>query len=310
MTAQEARTELIKFLDEQSPSAVLVFGVLDESPSFRRIAVAQEIADRIQTAATRWSRGLTDFIATDYRPGQSLMAGELAYYENEPVADALVDEILPVSALPAYAADEEFLRSVSVVITVLTGDDLRAATLFRRVTKKFILQRTAGWKVVFREGVFDTVDDDIVQLEDRFDCLHWDGYLYIRNVSAFEQLFDYKALRQARAEETLEILTARIRVDDPDLLVRILANDGRYYRKLESIRAKKLHERIEVEALEEFVLENDIALQFADDDLGHRILVFDDSQEGRRVFLEVMDDDHLVSELTRDKYRAWEKRAR
>lgn len=308
-SATQAKSEIVEFLggDALTVEVAFMVGVGNEALVWR-ISLADDVTARFLAGTRKYATTLQNSAPIPYQVGNTPGPAEIPFVDDDATVQATIDLVTPIRLLEEFDVGSLPLSHVDGVVTRIEAEDGRALTLFRRVTSgRFLLKRSGVYRLVYRSGVFNQIDEDVVQLDDRHDCAHWDGYTLISRVDGFERLFGFDVLKEVRAEETLSILAGALPVSNSEAFVRELGSDRRYYGKLESIRRRQIHDRVQMEQLEEFCVARGIALGFEDSDLGKRVIVFETGPEWRSIYLGVMDDDHLFSELTQTQYRATSK---
>lgn len=180
---------------------------------------------------------------------------------------------------------------------------------FRRLTRSNMeLQPRRGLYAVLVKNHYQLSPERGLRLDTNFDAVALGDDLLVRSHQRFERLFDFTQLTVPHAEATAKALVADLTIRGADEFIRVVSTDRRMHSKLQSASEKMScpDYRAKVTNATIAALVNtrgDIDLEIVK--RGSSIeIVFDGSAQRRWTLLKILDDDYLISELTKSRYQA------
>lgn len=212
----------------------------------------------------------------------------------------MIDEVLNNDDLPDFSFATHRI-SESKAIVVLIGNDAIQLAIYKKSHPFSVLKRSR-FLLMQAETRLEKVNSEILMLSDRFDFFKVDGELIIFNLATLERFFGFHDVIEREARNGLDTIVASNLLENPDELETLL-------REISS--ARKLIKVTANSPLFLNGLQRDQVVQFTRTYApfidkfryspdGSRIRL--DTKESKLLFLKLLNDDYLVSELTRRIY--------
>lgn len=156
------------------------------------------------------------------------------------------------------------------------------------------------------EDEYTKFEQDIVTLPDNFDCIYYDGEIIVINPKNFEKIFDYFEIYRAHADNVLTTLDdSNINVHNFDKFVESIQGDRRALRKMKEIEDIGLYSEITQSDVERVVNEYNLSIEVDSSGQDWEIVIPD--MRHKWDIIRLLNDDHLRSELTEDRYQVYGK---
>ena len=146
----------------------------------------------------------------------------------------------------------------------------------------------------------------VVGIPKKVQAIIYDGYLYSNSPKALERIFDFENEYEQEVEEVLGGFSDQdIQLDvDPDLK-ETLQSDIRHLRKFHEMKSLGIHEQATQADIERVVEDRDLPVNI--DRRNGSMFLSVDSGHDRWELLDLLADDHVVSEMTDNPYNATKK---
>lgn len=245
-----------------------------------------------------------------YSAGRKPDAHEVATTSLEDVAPlrAALGSIERYGDLALFDLDGEMAGRVDLY--VVTVDATHGPIHFlRRTSSKKRLKQTNKISAVWSGRAFESLDDDPILFDTKFDAVVEGSEVYILNQRSFEQSLDFlEAARQA-ASATVDAAIANLSLANRDDFLAAVTNDINMISKTRSIaerlRDPEYAERMTVENLLKASEQHpEIDIDWDYDEDGKPTLVFHPDVQRRWRILKILDDDYLQSLVTDWVYEA------
>lgn len=200
------------------------------------------------------------------------------------------------------------IDSLRFYAVVVSPSARRRAVFFRTYSPKKELTRRAGFAALSIRGTYDKVDSKIFLFDNDTDCFAWDGYLFIRNVGAFQRIFGYFEELRASANATIDAVLGQIPVSNADAFRATCTGQLQMLSKLAQIARKPYLARVTMQDMRRTIDEFHLDVQIIQEN-GQDKLVFEGSLAKRWLILKLLDDDYLGSTMTHEKYEVNSKSA-
>lgn len=109
-----------------------------------------------------------------------------------------LNDITIIDKIEGFNEIEESKAYILILTNLENGEKVY---FFKKFTGAFYLKNK--FKLFFSEGRFKKIDSEIFSIDDKFDCVLYDGELAIFTQSSFEQIFDYKDEYIRKADENI-----------------------------------------------------------------------------------------------------------
>lgn len=179
-------------------------------------------------------------------------------------------------------------------------------TGFKRFTRRQIVEAEEHFRMYSDDGEYSQFEEDLVTLPDNFDCIFYDGELIVLNPNNFESIFDYFETYLVHADEILTTIgESDINIRNYDEFVDSILDDRRALRKMEEIESIGLYDEITQSDVEEVVQTYDLSIDVYDSGDEWEIVIPD--LRNKWDVIRLLNDDHLISDLTEDRYQVYGK---
>lgn len=229
-------------------------------------------------------------------------------------------QVLDVSALPSFAKLREISAgSVSLDTTTYDEDEEQLEIEIIRVkspsgksvlgiqeySSKYMLGSSMWTRLVKdpKEEHYNEFKRQVIGIPKKVQAIVYDGYLYSSSPKALERIFDFEDEYEQEVEEVLDGFSEQdIQLDiDPDLK-ETLQSDIRHLRKFHEMKSLGIHRQATQDDIERVVEERDLPIDI--EKRNGSMLLSVDSGHDRWELLDLLADDHVVSEMTENPYNA------
>lgn len=240
--------------------------------------------------------------SSDYRPDQ---------HECEWVTisgsslEALVSQIPEAGAVALLGPDDEDFASSTrfYVLDAYIGKE--RIQLFRQFGRKRALHRASGLLARFAGERYDRLDEPTYQFDSSVDAVAAFGTMFIINKHAFQTIFGFYDLLRESTTASLGTIAAAVPIANVDELKASALRSTHMMAKLRNIAQKSYLQQVTTADLRRTIKQFALPVQLSGP-RGREKLVFDPKQ--RWALLNLLDDRHVASVMTRRKYEASSKR--
>lgn len=175
---------------------------------------------------------------------------------------------------------------------------------FKKYYPSKILTRKKVTALLYKEGRFDRLNDDILTLEKNFDCIFYQNKIYILNIKNFESIFGYLDKWLVGIKKNINILEEKSIIENFSDFYDMCASDPKKIKKLQKILDNEFKEKINKELVKN--VNKDYNLSLSLNEKGEL------NVNGKNIWavLRLLDDDHLKSTYSTNKYIAHSKEKR
>jgi len=225
MSAEDAFRDFDQFRDIPTRAHVLIATEDKEGiVHFQRLTLTDPVSDEFKGDAFQAFADSSNVKCSDYKPGYVPEEDdELCYLHSDEsdlvknlVADT-VDAAHNFDKVELFSGDDktvESLRFYVVVVESTKPNDSRSALFFRSFRPTNELAR-GGWKALVQEGdYFNRIEKKIFTFDSNVDCLVWQGFVFIKNITEFQRIFDYYQKLQAQAQQTIALVAPRLPIQN------------------------------------------------------------------------------------------------
>ncbi|AUG46428.1 DUF4868 domain-containing protein [Haloarcula taiwanensis] len=188
-------------------------------------------------------------------------------------------------------------------LRVRDGLNQNTFVAFRKFTRRQIVGSSWKVKLLLRENEYDQFNDNLYALPESFDAFVFNGTMFVKNQGAFEDIFKYFVEYRQKANEVFDAL------DDGEITIHNLGEfesavngDRSALRKMVEVERRGLYQELERDqvqtVIDEFDLDVDVAT--VDDEWG----LIMPSKGDKKDLISLLNDDHLYSQITENRYQA------
>jgi hypothetical protein len=172
--------------------------------------------------------------------------------------------------------------------------------LLKKITPAKVLSTGGALAVIFSDNVFKKLESDILTLDGTFDVLSFDNMLYFENKQKFERALLYETVKQEVAIATLDEINEIGILDNFDMVKEFLKDDYHSINKLNKIKSKPYFRTLTFSHCKSITDQYGLNLSY--DEATGRFLI--QNKKEAKMFIKVLNDDFLKSEMTNLKYSA------
>jgi hypothetical protein len=153
------------------------------------------------------------------------------------------------------------------------------------------------------EEHYDRFEKQVVGIPEKVRAIVYDGYLYSSSPKALERIFDFESQYEEEVNEVIEGFSNQdIQLDLDTDLENTLQNDIRHLRKVHEMKELGIHQEATQADIQRVVDDRDLPVNVERTNGTMRLSI--DSGNDRWDLLDLLADDHVVSEITDNPYNA------
>lgn len=172
--------------------------------------------------------------------------------------------------------------------------------LLKKITPSKILSTGGTLAVIFSDNVFKKLESDILTIDGTFDVLAYNNMLYFENKQKFERALLYETVKQEVAIATLDEINEIGILDNFDMVRDFLRDDYHSINKLNRIKSKPYFRTLTFQHCKQITDQYGLNLSY---DVATGRFNIQNKREAK-MFIKVLNDDFLKSEMTNIKYSA------
>ena len=306
MPAEQALERLSQALANNPAINVVVASEPDpeEGVVLQRLNLGRDLAaEFMETVRGAIPQVDEDVVLKRYDPGYRPESHELVYIElaQNPEIAQQVQLVSHVQNVELFHEDDNIVDHLRFYGIVATPNARHHAVFFRTYSPKKELTRSAKFAAMLSRGAYDKVETKIFLFDHAVDCFSWDGYLFIRNVGAFQRIFKYFEELRARADETVDEIIRHVPISNVDDFRAAGTTQPQMMTKLAQIAKKPYLARVTMRDIKKTIDEFGLEVQIVREH-GRDKLLFEKGLNKRWIILKLLDDDYLGSIMTNEKY--------
>lgn len=313
MPVQQALERLSRAVADNPPVNVVVAseptpnaGILIQRLNLRQDLAAEFLATA-QSAVPVLGR---DLVLRPYAAGYKPDAHELVYVETANVPDVAeqVRQVAQLQQAELFREDDNVIDHLRFYAIIVSQTARSRAAFFRTYSPTRELTRHSGFAALLSRGSYNKVESKVFLFDYSIDCFAWDEYLFIQNVAGFQRIFKYFEQLRARANETVDFVSARVPISNLDQFRAACTGQLQMMSKLAQIAQQPYLNRVGMEDIKRTIHEFHLDVQIIDEN-GQERLVFEPEPRKRWLILKLLDDDFLGSVMSNQKYEVNSKSA-
>jgi hypothetical protein len=229
-------------------------------------------------------------------------------------------QVLEVSKLPSFAKLQDISAGTADLDTTTydeNEEDLEIEVIrvkapsgksvlgIQEYSSKHMLGSSMWTQLVKRPGQqhYDQFEQQVIGIPEKVRAIVYDGYLYSSSPKALERIFDFEDEYEEEVTEVLDGFSDQdIQLDIDGDLKETLQNDVRHLRKFHEMKALGIHKKATQEDIQRIVDERDLPVYIERQNGTMKLSV--NSGHDRWELLDLLADDHVVSEMTDNPYNA------
>jgi hypothetical protein len=175
--------------------------------------------------------------------------------------------------------------------------------IIKKVTASKVLKTGGKLALIFKDDVFKNLNTDVLTMDGTFDAIFFNDTLMFENKQNFEKALLYQQVKQEVAEATLNDISQIGLVEDFDKVKEFLKDDYHSINKLNKIKERPYFKTLTFATCKQIIQDYNIKIDI-DEANGKFNLT---TKEQAKLFIKLLNDDFLISEMTNAKYDATSK---
>lgn len=265
-------------------------------------ALQLELRNTFVTSVRRDILDATQLVLVDLSTADDRANALYRYDLDEtPAGLRAFDLVLANDDLPDFSFTYDDFGDITAIVVVI-GDHAQQIVLYKKHYPVSLLKRDSVLKIIRADTRFTKLDKDVLKINDTFDFMKCGDELYIMNLTTLERFFGFHEVIVRRAQEGLTVLQQAQLVDNPEKLEELLVHPASA-RKLIKVSANSPVLRAGVPKADIIAFTRSYPLltnRFEYSDDGTKIHLH--SKASINLFLKLLNDDYLRSELTKKLY--------
>ncbi len=219
-----------------------------------------------------------------------------------PVLSDLLKQMEKPAQVEYATPDDSFFNSVWAYAVVLHIPNLQVA-YFRKFQPSKVI-RGGGLKALLHEGTFTRIGDPVFNFDEQADAIVVEDEVVILQETLFEQMFELVGTIYAPlAKEAIQEIATLNLIDNVKGFEAACQNDERKQKKLADIHQNVRLDQITFDKLYQVADNWEVDVEL---DRSSRRIIFNESKTWG--ILKLINDDHLRSPITRERYEVQSKR--
>lgn len=176
----------------------------------------------------------------------------------------------------------------------------RTFYIIKKVTSSKVIRTGGKLALIFADDVFNRLDKDVLTLDGTFDAILCNQFLIFENKQNFEKALLYEEVKQMVAEETLDKIGEIGFLENFDQIKDFLKDDYHSINKLNRIKGKPYFKSLTFADCSRIIKDYSVDVDL--DEATGRFKI--NSKQQAKLFIKVLNDDYLKSEMTNMRYAA------
>jgi hypothetical protein len=180
----------------------------------------------------------------------------------------------------------------------------------QKFTQRQILSESDGVKLAFdnNSNDYNSFTGTIISFLDNVDCFYFEGSIYILSATRFEDLFDYLHEYKNDANDVLTtVKESDINIADFDRFVESVRNDRRALRKMREIKQVGIYNDLTRDEVNQIVTDFNLSIDIEEGDEDEEWAIAIPDLRKKWDIIRLLNDDHLYSDLSKDRYQVYGK---
>ncbi|UOQ43394.1 DUF4868 domain-containing protein [Halobacillus salinarum] len=227
-------------------------------------------------------------------------------YDLEEVPEDLtiVNEVKVNDEIKNFSFSDDSLESLHSIMILLVHEENSIITFKKNYPINLIRKDGINlMKFRFKNNTrFINLDEDIVKISPSFDIFKVDSTLFINELKVLEKFFGFHDIIEKKAKKCIETINGNEILENPEDLIELVEDDISFARKLTKVNSSSpVLGNIPGETIIQFVKDYpSLNGKFRFNEEGSRILLT--SKKSKNLFVKLLNDDFLHSELTKRYY--------
>lgn len=313
MTREELNQNIAFLFNNANPVWIKLYFVLqNEGETEIRFAdISEEVAIDLKTQFIDFIRG--KFIDNPNLVYASITAADdstnCVYHYN---LEEHPEELHPLFSanntdnFPNFSFSDDDLKKIKAFIIRL-GNEAEEVLLYKKHYSISLMKQGSYYGLIPSDTRLEKFNDNLIKINNTAEFMLVNNQLIVLSINTFQNSFGYDKIIRRKAEENLETINAANLLDDIEVL-KELAAELKYAKKIMNIRHHSPVLHIPFNDVRTFIRNHPKLkrrIKFNDDET--RISL--ESRSSKELFIKILNDDYLKSELTQLLYDSQRKAA-
>lgn len=227
--------------------------------------------------------------------------------ETAPMLAAWLNEVPPEDWPSIFVADPAYVQKAKFFSARYHFADGRHLKTFRgRRGMQIILERGSRLAAMFRQDSDEMrpVDSPVITFDQDIDFFEWEGFVFIRNLPAFEAITNIRAITAQKAHEAIDAISNRFSLPNIQGLKEHLSERTKLAKKLAAAVQHGLLDDIDGERLIARIEERQFNVICRQTDGGFEFEIDHADRNEVEQFVNLMTDVYLHSPVTQREWKA------
>lgn len=214
----------------------------------------------------------------------------------------LLDTILEDAELPQFSFQNDNMGSIKGFL-VLIGNDENKLALYKRHYPVSLIKKDSSFIMKYRSNLnrFVQLDSDIIKINSKFEFFKFNDEIFICDLKSLERFFGFSDIIKKEAQKGVDNIRAADILENPNFLLEEIENVS-FSRKLTKVLSTSpVLGTIPNETVVSFV-ENHPMLKTSLKANANKDKLVLHTKKARTLFLKLLNDDYLISQLTSQYY--------
>lgn len=323
MTREQLNQNIGFLFENGNPIGIKVFFVLDENGEnlIRLADISPQVASDLKDQFTGYiQQRIVNNDELNYGPiTDADDMGNAAYYYNleehpsllQPLFDVNEAEVSPLQQdgeqpFENFSFNDDDLRKIKAFI-ICIGNEENKVILYKKHYQISLLRQGSYYGLIPSNTRLERFTDNIIKINDTVEFILVNDALIVLSLKTFQNSFGYDQIIQNRAEQNLQIIEATNLIENIEQL-RELTNELKYAKKIMRIGAHSPVLNIPFNDVKTFIqghpkLKRRIKFN------GDESRIDLQTRSSKELFIKILNDDFLKSELTQLLYDSMKKAA-
>jgi hypothetical protein len=308
MNKQELYSSLNFLFDGQNEIGLNMYMILNTSDGvvIRKADIDQLVIDELKDKflnriKSQWIENV-DLNVSEI--SQADNRNKTIYYydlESRPEGLEFLGELLANENADLFTFSDDNVRDISGFVFLLGNADRKIA-LYKKMYPISLMRRDSVLMLFNARTRFEKVDDDIIKIDDKFDFMQSNNDLIIANVDTLERYFGFETIIRNQATTNLSLIEGSNLLEDIEPL-KEMALELKFAKKIMKLKSHSRVLTLPFDRIKGFIKHHPkLRKRLRFNATETKISL--DTKISKELFLKLLDDDFLKSELTEQLYES------
>lgn len=215
-----------------------------------------------------------------------------------------INKVTEDNSLDTFSFSDDKLENIDGIIAKIANSK-KAAYFYTKFYPVNLIKQGKVIKLIKSDVRFEKFNEELLQLTGKFDIVSYDNDYFIKNIEVLERYYSFEEVIKKRAKKGLKKITKLNILSDSAKFEKYLEKGLSRPKKLIKVMAssKVISKSISNEDLINFVANHPILKNSMTIDSDNSQFILKTNKHCD-IFIKILDDDYLRSELTKEEYDA------